>query len=276
MVTGVTTASFDRSNQTNSPARVSDFRLDTYEITVGRFRKFVAAYAQTMTAPGAGKNPSNPSDTGWNTTWNSSLDTDATALITQLKCAPVLSTSAPPTNETWTDQVGNAASESVPINCLNWFEAEAFCIWDGGRLPTEAEWNYAAAGGTEQRFYPWGSSPPDCSYANFVGAMFGTSPCFSPVSYGAPNRVGSESPKGDGKFGQADLAGNVWEWVQDWYANPYANPCNDCADLTASTYRLLRGGSFNSIAAELTSTVRNGVDPSIHLSYSGARCARTR
>jgi sulfatase modifying factor 1 len=203
----VTGGTFDRDNDATYPATVSDFRLDTYEVTVGRFRRFVAAYSRTMIAAGAGANPNNASDTGWSTAWNTSLDASSGALTTALKC------NAP--HQSWTDTAGSATAESLPINCLNWFEAEAFCIWDGGRLPTEAEWNYAAAGGTQQRVYPWGSAAPDCSHANFYGAG-GKDYCVAPGT-GAVNRVGSESPKGDGLYGQGDLAGNVAEWVQDWY-----------------------------------------------------------
>jgi len=149
------------------------------------------------------------------------------------------------------------------MNCIDWYEAEAFCIWDGGRLPTDAEWNYAAAGGTQQRAYPWGSAAPDCTYANSSGCV------------GGANRVGSESPKGDGLYGQADLAGNVWEWVQDW-ANLYTNPCNNCASTTVSSGRMLRGGGFDSLAAYLLSSLRNGNYPSYRSHLGGGRCARTR
>jgi formylglycine-generating enzyme len=272
VVTGVTTASFYRSydgltagyyTSQSYTAQVSDFRLDTYEVTVGRFRKFVAAYSQTMIAAGAGKNSNNPSDTGWSTAWNTSLDASSDALATALMCQPRY--------QTWTDAAGSAAAESLPIDCINWFEAEAFCIWDGGRLPTEAEWNYAAAGGTQQRVYPWGSAAPDCSYANFDNSPS----CVAPPN-GAVNRVGSESPKGNGLYGQADLAGNVWEWVQDWYVSLYTNPCDNCTNLTVSSNRVIRGGGFGGDASRLLSSSRTGVAPSYRFHANGVRCARSK
>ena len=109
IVTGVTTASFYRSydgvtpgyTSQAYPAQVSDFRLDKYEITVGRFRKFVAAYTQDMIAAGAGANPNNASDTGWDTAWNARLPASAEALEATLKCASPY--------QTWTDAAGSAA-----------------------------------------------------------------------------------------------------------------------------------------------------------------------
>jgi hypothetical protein len=93
-------------------------------------------------------------------------------------------------------------NEKRAINYVTWYDAYAFCIWDGGFLPSEAEWNYAAAGGAEQRVFPW-SNPPksttiDCSFANYFN---GASPCFGgPSNVGGPNSVGATSPKGDGKY----------------------------------------------------------------------------
>jgi formylglycine-generating enzyme required for sulfatase activity len=258
----VTGGTFNRGNDPAYPATVSNFRLDNYEVTLGRFRKFVAAYSQTMIASGAGKNPNNASDPGWNTAWNANLPAAASGLH---------SACMSPDNPVWTASPGTAAKESVPINCIDWYQAAAFCIWDGGRLPTEAEWNYAAAGGTAQRNYPWGGNAPDCSYANF---WVGPGACTSSPS-NSFNRVGSESPKGDGVWGQSDLAGNIQEWVQDLYQDPYPGNCTNCANLTNGTERVVRGGWSQADAAGLLTSTRSHYGPqNFPFDYFGIRCAR--
>ncbi|HEY4240143.1 MAG TPA: formylglycine-generating enzyme family protein [Kofleriaceae bacterium] len=260
-------------------AMVSPFVLDTYEVTVGRFRAFVTAGGGTQAsppAPGAGAQAAIPGS-GWDASWDGELAADATALGAALLCdAPF---------QTWTAAPG--ANESVPINCITWYEAAAFCAWDGGYLPTEAEWNFAAAGGDEQRAYPW-SSPAaaltiDCSYANYQDVAVSPYHYCVPGVDGAPaalNRVGSESPMGDGKWGHADLGGNAAEWVLDWYAL-YAVPCVDCAAVVqgAATDRVARGGDFEKTEQTLRAASR-GVDvgatnpPDTRLRSVGVRCAR--
>jgi len=253
-------------------ATVSDFRLDKYEVTVGRFRAFVNASMGTQASPpasGAGARTLNgmANQGGWDPSFNASLTTSTTALIAAVKCKAAY--------QTWTDTA--AANESLPMNCITWYEAIAFCAWDGGFMPTEAEWNYSASGGSEQRAYPW-SSPPgflgiDCSYANYFN--FNDGFCVNPPT-GATNRVGSESPKGDGKWGQSDLAGNVVEWTLDWDASPYPqNPCPDCANLTPATNRAVRGGGFPYPATAERAAVRGSVPPSARFDNIGVRCART-
>src|SRR5260221_7451132 len=161
-----------------------------------------------MTRAGAGKNPNNGNDPGWEKAWNASLPPDTDALAAAVKCAGP--------NLTWTDSPGS--NENRPMSCIDWYEAYAFCIWDGGRLPTEAEWNYAAAGGSEQRQYPWSnpaaSTTIDPSYASFGCSELGGAACQNPDIVMV---VGSTSPKGDGKWGQSELAGNVLEWTEDYY-----------------------------------------------------------
>jgi formylglycine-generating enzyme len=243
------------------PATVSSFMLDKYEVTVGRFRKFVEAGMGTQANPpaaGAGAHTVIP-DSGWDPSWDGDLATDAIALGSAIQCDA--------TYATWTAAPG--PRENLPINCVTWYEAVAFCAWDGGYLPTEAEWNYAAAGGAEQRAYPW-SSPPgnlaiDCSYANEAVT------CVPP---GVLTQVGSTSPKGDGLWGHTDLAGNAWEWVLDWSA-PYADPCVDCADLTAADLRIVRGGSLNDAVTSLRTAYRlNGGPSSGRFGLVGFRCAQ--
>ena len=241
----------------NYPATVSDFYLDKYEITVGRFRAFVNASMGTQANPpasGAGAHPL-IAGSGWDSTWNMNLPTDTASLETAMKCDS--------TFQTWTDTPGG--DENRPQNCMKWFEAAAFCAWDGGWLPTEAEWNYAASGGSEQRYYPW-SSPPtsptiDDSYAVYCGG-----------SCSGTQNVGSKSPKGDGKWGQADLAGNVWEWTLDWYGN-FPLPCDNCASLVPNYSRVVRGGGFDNIAYYVLVNVRISM-PTSDYADIGSRCAR--
>lgn len=251
------------------PATLSPFRLDTYEITVGRFRQFVAAKQGTRAnppRPGAGARVLNgdPGQGGWDSAWNDNLATNREALLGALRCDPYA---------TWTDVAG--PNENLPILCITWYEAHAFCAWDGGFLPTEAESMFAASGGDQQRAYPW-SSPPDataidCANANFGGTNWPRTAC---VSEGAQT-VGKSSPAGDGLFGQADLGGNAFEWVLDWAKVETASTCNDCANLVPRTDRVIRGGSFidRADAARAASRAFN-LPPDGRVSYLGARCAR--
>ena len=244
----------------SSPAKISAFRLDAYEVSVGRFRRFVDAYPWLPPA-GAGRNPANELDFGWNTGWNALLPRDATSLSLALEaCASA--NSAEPSKSTWTALPD--ANEALPINCLTWFEAFAFCAWDGGRLPSEAEWNYAAAGGAQAWVYPWASNLTtdiDSTYAVYQ----------SPIA-----KVGSK-PVGDGLFGHSDLAGNVWEWNADWYRPTYSVPCDDCAELAADadiSDRVVRGGAYYNQPQFLRAAARGNAPPSSRDSGYGVRCAR--
>lgn len=242
---------------TSHPATVSSFTLDRYEVTVGRFRAFVAAGAGTRARPpatGTGAHPEIP-DSGWDPSWNSELVVDAAALATALQCDA--------TNQTWTDAPG--PNESLPMNCVTWYEATAFCAWDGGYLPTAAQWNYAAAGGDQQRAYPWstpaGSTEVDCALANSSGCS------------GTLDPVGKTSPQGDGRWGHSDLAGNAFEWTLD-SAGSYPDPCVDCADLSATSDRALRGGGWDNAVAEVRGAYRLGRPPNLRHRAVGLRCAR--
>jgi len=249
---------FLRNNSASYPATVSDTVIDKYEITVGRFRKFVAAYPYTPPS-GAAAHPKIPGS-GWSSSFDSALPTSASALTTALKCGPFA---------TWTDAVG--ANENDAINCLDWYTAFAFCAWDGGRLPTDLEWNYVAAGGGEQRVYPWGTTAPGNNTTLAVyGCLFvGGAACT--VDDVAP--VGSASG-GDGRWFHADLAGNAEEWTLD-YSGTLPTTCTDCANISSGSMRLLRGGAFNSGAATLVNSFNEPGDPTLESAGHGARCART-
>ncbi|WP_437834206.1 formylglycine-generating enzyme family protein [Sorangium sp. So ce1153] len=258
---------FNRDNNPAYRATVSGFSLDRFEVTVGRFRRFVEAYPGSRPVAGEGVHPL-IEGTGWDAGWDSNLPADATALK-----AAVAGCKSP--YQTWTDEPGG--NEHLPMNCLNWYEAFAFCAWDGGRLPTEAEWNYAAAGGIEQRPYPWwtpaGSTTIDASHAVYDCTGDGSDP--GACTPGDIQPAGSRSPAGDGKWGQADLSGNLWEWVLDSHA-PYPSPCDDCASLADASTRAVRGGGYLDMAQLLPSWSRIVGYPSERHYVLGARCVKTR
>ncbi|MFH0901714.1 MAG: SUMF1/EgtB/PvdO family nonheme iron enzyme [Pseudomonadota bacterium] len=259
---------FCRSSDSAYPATVNDFLLDRYEITVGRFRKFVEAGMGTQESPpmaGAGTHPL-IAGSGWDPAWKANLPVDSAEFKTALNCDP--------SRQTWTDTAG--ANESLPMNCLNWYDIFAFCAWDGGRLPTEAEWNYAAAGGSEHRWYPWGNAAPDGTFAVYdcLGDGSEAGSCaFSDILV-----VGSRSPKGDGRWGQSDLAGSLFEWTLDWYADPYSMvQCSNCANMVPSTCRSIRGACYFSEADSLITSRRLEFFPPVRVNSGGGiggRCAR--
>lgn len=256
----------DGGTEKGNPATVSSFRLDKYLVTVGRFRRFREAFMQEEGIPAAGAgrhthlnggsglaNSGSAAgyEPGWLQTWNSSVDpTDA-----NLECGP----DATPPLSTWTPTIGT--NESLPMGCANWWEAYAFCIWDGAFLPSEAEWEYAAAGGSDQRPFPWGATDPGMSQ---LFAVYGNSSITEPVG---------SAPEGAARWGQLDMAGDAYEWVLDYFA-PYVDPCADCADLGSEFNRSLRTQHYGTGTEYLAPPYRSASSPFGRNFSIGFRCAR--
>jgi formylglycine-generating enzyme required for sulfatase activity len=156
------------------------------------------------------------------------------------------------------------------MNCLTWFEAFAFCIWDGGRLPTAAELNLAHRGGLEMRKYPWGAAALDSTRAFYCEADSGV--CATTLLANFP-AVGSRT-NGAGRWGQLDLVGSLREYVLD-FRTPIPDPCTDCAQLD-SAQTSARGNWGYSWADSPSSIDTNGLttSTSARTSAGGFRCAR--
>ncbi len=247
--------------QPEHDVELDGFALDKYPVTVGRFRAFVDAWDNENWRPSVGEG-AHPgiAGSGWQAAWSDRLPGGLTDTLEF---------------GTWTDTPDNL--EDYPITSVSWYQAQAFCTWDGGRLPTEAEWEYAAAGGDEDRLYPWGGAQPDETRAVFFSANWELS------------SVGTK-PAGAGRWGHIDLAGNTQEWAfdcydEDFYASAAAsmpNPANVPADADIpcpadseifDDWRAVRGNGLDSPGA-LRGASRDFFVGTESYSSRGFRCAR--
>lgn len=228
---------------------LSPFSIDRFETTNAEFAEFVSATGYVTGSERSG--------VGWD--WDGKWR--------EIKGA------------TWRHPHGPVSSiqglERHPVVQVSWNDAQAYCRWHGKRLPTETEWERAARGSGD-RTYPWGNEPP--RDGTRYRASYGSDECCRPDAgdgYFFTARVGS-FPLGRSPFGVEDLAGNVWEWVEDWFdpefyrQSPSANPVNN----TIGEFKVIRGGGWGNNPFGLRSTLRHANPSGVGLSMVGFRCAR--
>jgi formylglycine-generating enzyme required for sulfatase activity len=281
--------SFNRFNDPLYPAKIDPYLLDAYEVTAGRFRAWVEATNGNLrgSAPkaGAGAHPK-VANSGWRNEWNTLLPTsrsDVDSMLGPEGCQEGGNIEDFGTLTWWTKSVdskvrsvnsGNpavlaentkTALDGKPVNCIPWHVLMAFCIWDGGRLPTDAEWSFAAQAGAEQRAFPWGSleakdlihvdNRNDLSLVPLLaaGSKYISASLYDPSlgpnkfpdnyvhTWGGPFRSKNDNAShvppvgrralGNGKWGHADLVGGMYEWTMD--EGPIRpGTCDNCANVS--------------------------------------------
>lgn len=177
------------------------------------------------------------------------------------KCTPPSQTKS----YTRSSYYGNSQFDNYPVIYVNWEQAKTYCEWRGARLPTEAEWEKAARG-TDARLYPWGNTWDSTKVNSWD----------STPRLGDTTAVGSYST-GASPYGIMDLAGNVWEWVADWYDAEYyaSSPRNNPTGPSSGQSRVLRGGAWYNLGRYVRAALRDFDTPTFSNPIVGFRCARS-
>lgn len=249
---------------------VSPVVFDATEVTVRRFRRFQRAMETSAPERFEAVYP------------------DAAHTRVSIERAPITTLAETGSECTFSDAVRSEARESHPINCVSWPVAMAFCIWDGGRLPTEAEYERVARwwrAPAQGRTYPWGESAPDCARAQWQSGAINGDLCPGDDMLGT-RRVASLV--GGAISGVYDLAGNAGEWTADNFV-PYASPAspNECwgrgvqvnplCYLGIAADHTVRGGNWSTRPMnpeQLSTSARSGATTRSLLPTRGFRCVR--
>lgn len=210
------------------------FYIDKTEVTVGQFASFVKETGYITTAESAGK---------------ARVYSGEHTVEIEGAC--------------WKNPYGAGVEPDPkdPVTQVSWDDAVAFCVWAGKRLPTEAEWEYAARS-TDGRYYPWGYIWDENRCRNAANSKLHAV------------QVGSY-PLGEGPYEAFDQAGNVWEWCEDYYQRDYysISPRKNPMAITPSKYRVMRGGGFASQSVHCKTTYRYYGEPAHYYVMVGFRCA---
>jgi sulfatase modifying factor 1 len=228
---------------------VSPFAIDAYEVTVARFRVFWAARSNPAVLAALRASPI--AYRGGNLLWGTA---QAPALLDEY-C-------------NWSETDSPVAMH--PMNCVDYWLAQEFCVWDGGRLPTETEWEFAARGSavdglSPARVFPWGADALTCDRGHFN------------LCTGDGGRRTREVGRLAATAGLFDLAGNVWEWTADnfsMYPTCRGSGMDTLCNLNPSAARVVRGGSWGDDAGNLRAASRSGPPPTTRIGGVGFRCAR--